>query len=667
MSSRRLLFALAASTLLLPPGLPSAAEPLLLEEINIRGDQQSSIEESLTMREVRESPARDIGEALQQLGGINIVRKGAIANDIVLRGFQRDNINVTIDDIRIHGACPARMDPPSFHFDFAEVESVEVIKGPYDITSPGGIGGSVKAISKRPAPGFGSDLNLTYGSFDMTNLSATAAYGNDAYDVLAGYAYKYSLSPRSGDGKRQTEVANYRPEAIDSRAYEMNTGWLKLGVNSGAHLRSELAYTYQDADHVLYPYLKMDADYDRTHRLNWNLKGQDLSGRVKEVAFKTYWDKVNHVMDDRLRTSSLARPKYYSMQTDAKTETAGADLSAKIADGPGMVKTVIDLYRRNWDAVNERAMYTMMTPYTPVNMIPDVDIVNVGLYAGYDWPLAKTVTLKGGVRGDVTTVKAGTANGLTSSRGDDRDFSALGGNLQLQWQPSDPLEIFVGIARGVRIPDPEELYIHLPGAIAWSGDPDLDPTVNHQLDLGVKYATGRWFASASLFYSRLSNYINFTQLNPTTKGYENVDATIYGSELSGQVALPADLFLRAAYSCSWGDNRDSNEPLSEMPPRKGLLALRYDNGTWFVEAAENLAARQDRVDPALLEEETPAWATTDLKAGATLGQWSLYGGINNLFDRQYTTHLSYQRDPFALGSKVPEPGRNLYLTLAWSY
>ena len=36
------------------------------------------------------------------------------------------------------------------------------------------------------------------------------------------------------------------------------------------------------------------------------------------------------------------------------------------------------------------------------------------------------------------------------------------------------------------------------------------------------------------------------------------------------------------------------------------------------------------------------------------------------FDRLYVDHLSYQRDPFRSGLRLPEPGRTVFLTLAAS-
>jgi iron complex outermembrane recepter protein len=45
----------------------------------------------------------------------------------------------------------------------------------------------------------------------------------------------------------------------------------------------------------------------------------------------------------------------------------------------------------------------------------------------------------------------------------------------------------------------------------------------------------------------------------------------------------------------------------------------------------------------------------------------VYGGITNLWDKQYYSYLSYLRDPFATGVKVPENGRTLYATVTYKF
>jgi len=649
----------------------------MLEEIVIKGEKEAPNQESLTMKEVKESPARDIGEALKQVEGINIVHKGAIANDIVLRGFQKDNINVLTDGAKIYGACPARMDPPAFHFDFAEVEQIKIIKGPYDMENEGSLGGKVEIQSKKTRKGFGSDLNLTYGSYNAVNGSATASYGTDKYDGLLGFAYKRSDVPESGNGKLITDIYpstspnRYRPDTIDSKAYEIFTGWAKLGFNPTSNSRSSINYSYQDAEHVLYPYLKMDADYDKTHLLNWNYRIENVSPLLSELKLQLYWNRVTHLMNDSLRVSSATSSRGFSMQTDARTQGIGAKMQGTLAAGPGMLKGGIDYTNRNWDALNLRGMFTAVNPFTPVNMIPDVFVDNLGMFTEYDLPVSEQFNIIAGIRGDLTWVNAEKRNTLTAAT-DGTDFGGVSADLQFVYKPAKELELFLGLARGYRTPAPDELFIDVPAAapmVTWRGNPGLRPTVNHEVDLGAKYFGERFYVNTTIFYSDLIDYVNFFQASNTLKSYQNIDARMWGAELGSQVALPFNLFLKGSLSYSEGTNKDANRPLSEIPPLKGMVALRYDNDTFFAEIAENMAREQDRIDTGLNEQPTAGWATTDLKAGIYYKGLSVYAGIYNLLDKQYYSYFSYLRDPFAsgVGVKVPENGRNFYLTVAYKF
>ncbi|MCM2265733.1 MAG: TonB-dependent receptor [Desulfuromonadales bacterium] len=674
---------------------PAMAENMLLDEITVRGVQQPQTEENLTIREVRESPARDMGEALQAVPGLSIVRKGAIANDVVVRGLQGDDINVFLDGVRIHGGCPSRMDPPSFHFDFAEVDAIEVIKGPYDVENPGSLGGTVNAVSRQPDKGPGLSASLTYGTADLVNASLKGSYGGEQFDALAGYAYKYSLPPRSGDGKRITAIYpaispnRYRDDDVDSRAYSIDTFWVKGGYRITDKARTELSYSYQDADHVLYPYLLMDADYDRTDRVNWTTTVDDLGPILKQLSFQAWWNEVEHLMHDGYRVSSLPTAvirRDYSMQTDATTETYGAKLKGSWAVGPGTLDTGVDYYLRNWDAVNEIAMYTMAAPYTPQPMIPDVDVDNIGVFAAYSVPLGDAWSIKAGVRLDHTTAEAGKLDAARMAKAfqpyypgqdldDDTDFTEVSGNVQMTWKAADSLEFFAGFGSGSRPPDAQELYINLlrPGTNPnWLGNPKLSPTRNNQADLGARLTGEDWFTKLSLFYSDLQDYIDIAGLpapagGKLARGYRNVDATLWGGELSGQVALPGDFYLSGALSYVHGENDDTDEPLAEMPPLTGNIGVRYDVDRWFVELTERFADDQDRVDDNLEETETAGWGVTDLKAGLNWERWTVTAGVNNVFDKYYFTHLSYQRDPFRSGYRVPETGAFTYLTVAYRY
>jgi iron complex outermembrane receptor protein len=104
-----------------------------------------------------------------------------------------------------------------------------------------------------------------------------------------------------------------------------------------------------------------------------------------------------------------------------------------------------------------------------------------------------------------------------------------------------------------------------------------------------------------------------------------------------------------------------------MPPLRGRLALRYDTGNVWAEAEGIFASAQNRVDTDLQETPTAGWGIANLRVGANLAGISLTAGVANLFDRYYYESLSYQRDPYRSGVKVPEPGRVFFANAGWRF
>ncbi|HYG68300.1 MAG TPA: TonB-dependent receptor, partial [Anaeromyxobacteraceae bacterium] len=89
-----------ALVLALVPAATRPAEPteepsgeIVLEEIELKS-RRAPLVDTLEVREVRETSARDLGEALEQQLGLGKVRKAGIANDVVLRGLKRDDVTV---------------------------------------------------------------------------------------------------------------------------------------------------------------------------------------------------------------------------------------------------------------------------------------------------------------------------------------------------------------------------------------------------------------------------------------------------------------------------------------------------------------------------------------------------------------------------------------------
>ncbi len=684
---------MASLNLVFLPESSFSAESLLLEEIEVKAKKETGVE-SLEVREVRETNAKDTGEALEVIDGVSKIRKGGIANDIILRGFQRDNINVLIDGMRVYGACPNRMDPPSFHLDFAEVERIDVLKGPFDVKNQGSMAGLIDIKTKSARPGFHGEINLNYGSFESINSSITASYGTEKFDILAGTAYKYSKPYKDGDDIRFTEVYpltspnRYRESEIDGTAYNIKTGWTKLGFSPLKDQRIEISITRQEADDVLYPYLMMDANYDDTTRLNIIYRIEDIGNILKTFKIQAYWDKVKHDMTDERRCSSTMDasmcsdnlPRPYSMRTYAETETYGGKVEGGFGFA-GETKIGIEYYLRNWDNITTMAMKQgMMYMYMDQASVPDVDTKNIGLYVEQKNRITQRLNLTAGLRLDSTETRAGKDrtdlyNLYYNDPKRSKTYTYLSGNIQFNFDITESLNAFFGIGHGVRVPDPIERYFALKkmGDMMkpdWVGNPELRPTKNNEIDLGMKYSPGTILMKMNLFYSDLKDFIVARSIfngSRYAKTYGNIDATMYGAEVSARFALPSDLYLTAGLSYIRGKNDTEDTNLPEIPTLKGRVSLRYDNNRFFGEIEGVFADSQDKIAPLLKEKESSGWAIANLKGGYLYKNLKFFAGVSNIFDKKYYEHLSYSRDPFASGIRVPEPGRTLYANLQYVF
>ena len=632
--------------------------------------------------EIRESSARDAAEALVKLPGVWKLRKGGIANDVVVRGSQSRDLNVLVDGERIYGACPNHMDPPSFHVDFAQVDRIEVAKGPFDVKNQGSLGGVVNIVTRRAEPGFHATANAAAGSWGYVNPSFTASWAGESFSALAGYSFRRSDAFSDGDGRRFTELTNYRANAVDAEAFEAGTAWARVGFVPAENHAVTLSYTRQDTSHTYYPYLQMDAVTDDADRIGLTWEAAP-SAVLTSAKLSAYYTQVDHWMTDEYRTSSTTASRGWSMGTDAFSKTLGGRLEATAWN----VTAGIEAYRRYWDTTT----YLAGMQYRPQASLPGAATDVVGLFAERSFRLSGTVNLDAGLRWDHASASVDPGKASTDltwayhgTRATEQTDSLPGGSLRARWQAAEGLEISLGAGTAARIPEPQERWFSLRRmGTDWVGNPDLEPSRNTALDLSASLRAGRFYLSASAFLNEIADFVVLADvkkvnmvpgvMNPAARTYENVDARLAGGEAGASLTLTDRLVFSGSVSYVRGtqDPRpelgiDSTD-VAEMPPVAGRASLRWDNGRFWGEAEGVFAAAQTNVDSDLLEETTPGWGIANLRAGFTFGSLGLTAGVENLFGRLYSEHLSYQRDPFRSGVKLPEPGRNVFVNLSWRY
>ena len=632
---------------------------------------------ALQAAEARESAGRDVGEALTRVAGIWKVRKGGIANDVVVRGFAGKDVNILIDGQRLYGACPNHMDPAAFHVDFSEVDRVETAMGPFDIRNQGSLGGVLNVITRNSEPGFHGSVILSSGAYGFYNPSATLSLARGAFSALGGFSYRRSMPYSDPSGQRFTAYANYLPGTEDTAAFKAGTGWTKLSYMPRSGHLIQLAYTRQEADHVLYPYLMMDAVFDNTDRLNLSYLISPTSGPWRSLRLQTYFSQVRHYMTDAFRLSSVDRPREYSMGTAAAASAQGAKIEASTTRWT----FGLEAYDRGWDATTELAGMA----YAPQYSIPDVTTRSLGGFLEYRWDLSARFRLAAGARFDLAQTKADPSLSNTdlyyayhSTRSIKADDAFPSGHVRLTYSPSTSVELAIGLGHTVRIPDARERYFALKRAGSdWVGNPDLDPSRNSGLDAMVSVRSGAFLLKGSLYYNDVRDFINVVNrpkandvpgvMNALSRSYENIHARIYGSEVEGSWTIARSWSFSSSLAYVRGTRPVVTETgpvtgnLAEIPPLASRSVLRFDNGRVWGEIEGIIAARQSNVDTVLREEATPGHEIMNLRFGVTVKTVRIWLGLGNVFDARFVEHLSYQRDPFRSGVRIFEPGRNLFV------
>jgi len=674
------------------PGAPPVAAPALAAP-----GGQASLETVVTAprdewREAvlaAELSGADAVESLSRLGAASKVRKGGQGAALVLRGLKRDDLSVTVDGARLFGACPNRMDPPAAHVQGGELEAVEVRRGPFDVTVPGGIGGGLELTTRTPRAGVHPDLRLSYGSFQDLDAGGSLSWAGRSGHFAIGGAYRQAEPFVSGAGVRLTDVyphtaaSRFRAEPSGRLAFQEGGAWVKGGYTLSGDHRLLASYGRLTLRDVAAPYLLMDGVVDDTDRVSLGYRFDRWAG-LRQGAVDLFYGRVRHEMSDARRCSSAldpascagALPEAWGMRTSATAQTFGGRLQATLGEGEsGWGTTVVGLDGdgRLWDATTTRVDRGALA-YASERSMPRVEAVRAGVFAEHRHRILEGLRLLVGVRLDLASTAAREDRGAlyrqfhpgVGAAAGSRFDAMPAGNARLEWAILDSLTMLVGVGHAQRSPDPQERFFALSATDARPatvGYPGLAPVGNTEADLGVRLGTSIVQVRAQAFFGRLTNYVI-----PGTAGdgsgarahtWRNVEATLWGAEAFARVKLPVGLSLRVGLAYTEGQNLTDAVPLPEIPPLTAHAALRLGQGPVFIELAERYAARQNRVDPNLQEQATPAWCVTDLRLGVSFSGVSISAELRNLLNKQYYEHLSYLRDPFASGVRVPEPGTSL--------
>ena len=631
----------------------------------------------------------ELSRFLSSLPGVSFAARGPSGGEPVLRGLGWERVRTDFNGLSLHGACPARMDPPAALLSAASLQWVEVDLGAGSVTDgPGGLGGRIR-VSTRPdwnpqdprppllRTGVAVESNL-----DRIALNALGRKETEQVSVTLSGSWSTQDDYTSGDGTRVPASRELR----------------EIGADGSLRLQDPLLLDFalrriEERD-VDFPALPMDSRYIDINLLTLNLRWMPDGERLTAVELRGGVQQVDHLMDNRDRPNRRMMEAFNPTTSD----TYSTRLLSRWTAGKGELRLGADASRLEREATRRRILTsTGMTFRDPI--WADLKEEQAGLFAEWEGPVQEGLTLRTGVRldyvdsrmgqpnlrtmpgpgaGPMTLADAFTRFGESTSGRTANDDTLVSGNLALRQQLSEDWTATLGFSRVAAAPNLSQRYDGFsarPGGFGL-GNPDLNPEVKHQIELRFdgEHADHRF--GVAVHAARVDDYIKPTlighrditgdgMMNPIFS-HRNVDAVLYGFEMGADIQLVERLRLPVQLGLTRREERGGGA-LPEIPPLEGSAALRWE-GPAFVQFGVDFVARQTRIDPDFGERETAGYALTHLRIGADVRPGlRIEAGVENLFDTDYARHLT--RDAVMAvgdlrpGDRIPGPGRSFTLAL----
>lgn len=650
--------------------LLSANEVTTLDTISVVETANSEIVKNVSDEQLKSA---DLAEALSKnVPSVSIVRRSGIANDIILRGQKKDNINILLDDAKIHGACPNRMDPPTSHVLTNNIENVKVIEGPYDVENFGTLSGLVKVETKEPTKDVHGEVNLNAGSFGYKKASATVSGGTDKFKLLVSTSTEEGDQYEDGNGntfyeqqveKGLTSVPGMMGNTDNTysnskqKAYEKKTLLTKGQYNITDDSELKLSYTANRSDEILYPTGGMDADYDDSNIYTVGYATRNLGKLSKELDLDYYYSDVDHPMSTKLRESGTMN----YMTARLKTSVWGTKVKNSMEIADSLVTVGLDTSVRNWRGEMYRTNVATGLNTAMTAPFESTDTTNKAIFSKVEKSFGK-LDLELGARYDYTDVDTAKVSA------EDRKYVAFNTNLFGIYNVDEKMKYFAGIGKSARVPDARELY-------STTGDTSLEQTQNYEADLGFDKTIGTFNIRPKLFYSVLKDYIYNSSITSSTTKFQNIDAKIYGLDVSGLYAMTENFSLDygVAYQRGKKDENVADKDLAEIPPLKTNLALNYEIEKSKYTAEVVAVDRWDSYDSSAKEQELSGYALFNLKYNNQLHKnVGLTLGVDNVFDKVYNSTNTYQDISYASVNMIDrvlfnDPGRYGYVNLKYSF
>ncbi len=607
---------------------------------------------------------RNTDDFINNQAGVHMMRRGSFANEPLLRGLASDRYVISVDGMRIFGACTDKMDPASSYIEPVNLQGLDVSFGASGNSAGTSTGGAIDFRLKQPI--FNNE-KPAMASFS-TGYSTVNQGFDQAFDLNLSknkMAYRFS-----GIHRKATNYTDGNGQKIDYSQYE------KLNYSASLHYllstESKLAFDFlgDDAWNIGYPALPMDVELAqaRLFALTYLMKS---FGIFINPEFKVYHNFINHVMDDTKR-------EFVAMHMDmpGSTSTTGTYFKAILLDSEKQsLSTKIDAYKSFAHA--EMTMYPNDDTYQEMFMLtwPNVHRLSTGLQMDYQLSIHPSWNLNLNLRSQITQSYISSQFGeqqlsVFNKTGKAPRNSLLHNvSLKTSYKPKDEISTSWSMAFSERLPSVSEQFgfylFNVQDGHDYLGDPDLLPERNLHLEASHRRIQDGSSFSVNLFGYFFSNYImgiydpNLSAMTIGSQGvkwYQNTPkASMFGGEISTIKDISESSTVIGDIKMVFGTDFDG-DPLSQIPPLKTKISWMQQLGEWTIYPEVEWTASQKRISERNNERPTGEYTLVHFKISK---EWknprfnsSMNFGIENLLDVAYRAH-------FDVG-QVLRPGRSVY-------
>ncbi|MDQ8200281.1 TonB-dependent copper receptor [Pelagicoccus enzymogenes] len=628
-------------------------------------------------------PANDGADALRHVAGINVSRKGGANGDPTFRGMAGSRLNVVVDGVSTLGGCGNRMDPPTAYVFPSSFDQVTILKGPQSVRhGPGASAGSIlfeRAPTRLTSSDTQLETQLVYAGHSRRDTSLNALAGNEAlYTRLQG-SWAEADDYTDGSGNH-----------VNSAYQRWNTQ-ATLGWTPSENAALELSYGLSDAQ-AAYADRSMDGDaYDReTFTLRY--QADQLDGALRSIEAIAYHNVADHVMDNySLREFTPSMMMSMPMVSNPERLTNGASVTA-VFDRWQDLDALVGLDTQYNKNRTRNAMGMAVDSYSSTPYTDDAAFEQVGAFSEFNYHLGENNTLAFGTRLDRwtatdlrSTVQVGMgANSIMANptANQKRSDTLASGYLRFERDSNqNEAKASIGIGRSVRFPDYWELFSkESPTSISAF---DTNPERLTQIDLGYLATYGDTTLTASLFYAEHDDFILIQSKYPKmmmgssmsrmATVARNIEATTYGGEFEARYQNDKGWYLGSALAYTRGTNDTDHSALAQISPLELKLETGIRRQNWSAGWLSRFTSNQDRfaLDQGNIAGQdagpSEGFDVHSLHASYRVSEnWSLAGGIDNLFDTTYAEHITRsgaQIAGYPQTFRVNEPGRTAWLRL----